>query len=85
MVILNALTPAPEPLDRQDWVFHTCGPDHIAVAMHVHGGYLYWTRMALSDLPNDRVGLDDLESVIVNPCDVGTIQKLELLRTTAHA
>ena len=55
------------PLPRGEWRWQPCGTDHVAIAMHTHHGYLHWTKVALADLPNDLVCLDDLERVVIDP------------------
>lgn len=40
------------------------GGQHVAAGLHVTGeepGTLYWTKVALAELPNDLVGVEDLE------------------------
>lgn len=34
---------------------------HVAAALHALDGVLYWTKWPLADLPNDLIGIEDLE------------------------
>lgn len=58
------------PLPREEWQARRCGPDHVAIGMHTNGGAIYWTKMALSDPPNDLVAGEDLKRVVAKPIDV---------------
>lgn len=60
-------------LPRAEWRFERSDADHIAVAMHTNAGYLHWTKFALIDLPNDLIGSDDLERVLVNEIHGSTV------------
>ena len=41
-------------------------PHSIIVGAHENNGYVCWTKILLSDLPNDLVDMDDLERVGIN-------------------
>jgi len=73
------------PLPRKEWLFHSCGPDHIAIAMHEWRGYACWTRMALDDIPNMYASLADLSRVVIISCDLGKVERLERLLRLQNA
>ncbi len=50
-----------------------CGPDHAIIGMHTNGGGIYWTKFALTDLPNEFIGVEDLKSIVVDEVNVPTI------------
>ena len=41
----------------------------IIAACHVNNGYLHWTKIDKSDLPNDLIGMDDLKRAGVDIVD----------------
>lgn len=49
---------------------------HLAVALYTRAGSLYWQKLALSDLPNDLIGIEDLERFGVLPIYVAAVEKL---------
>lgn len=61
------------PLPRDQWRIERCGSSHVVVGMHTNCGAVFWTKMALSDLPNDLVGLDDLVGAVAEPIDVPAV------------
>jgi len=56
-------------------------PDFIAVAAHLNGGGLYWTKYRLSDFPQNLISLDDLKRIFVNAVDARAIEQLPLARS----
>ena len=54
-----------QPLAKSQWSIDRPknGGDFVIVGAHEHLGYIHYTKFALSDLPNDFVGLDDLERI----------------------
>jgi hypothetical protein len=56
-------------------------PDFIAVAAHLNGGGLYWTKYRLSDFPQDLIGLEDLKRLFVNVVDARAINQGPLARS----
>lgn len=71
------LPAAAKQLPRDLWVIERSGPDRIAVAMHEHGGALWWTWFALADLPNDLIKLADYEALLVQPVDLRSALEAE--------
>jgi hypothetical protein len=61
------------PLPRDEWMVRRCGPDHVVIGMHTNDGAIYWTEMAASELPEDLIVLDDLESLVIEPIDVPAV------------
>ena len=49
--------------------------DFIAVAAHINGGGLYWTKYRLSDFPQNFIGLDDLKAAIVDVVDARAVEQ----------
>jgi hypothetical protein len=45
------------------------GADHVAVSAHENCGYRHYTKVALVDLPNDQIGMDDLKRVGIDVVD----------------
>lgn len=79
------------PTDQWQISFY---PDCFAVAAHLNGGGLYWTKFKYSDLPSPRVvvrdglntlenhvGLDDLKRVFIDVVDIEPVRS----RPTAGA
>jgi hypothetical protein len=66
-------------LPKSDWTFHQEGADSIIVGAHEHNGYRWYTRVALADLPNDLVSLNDLERLGVDLIDARAIAEYEPL------
>lgn len=65
------------PADRRAM---RCGPDHVAVGLFEHpDGVIFWEKLALTDAPNDLVGHDDLEGVVVDIVDGSAAQQGEAL------
>ncbi len=48
-------------LSKSETIIVQREPDSVIVGAHEHNGYLYWTKIPVSDLPNDLVEMDDLE------------------------
>lgn len=46
---------------------------HVAVSAHESNGYRYWTKFALSDLPNDLISCDDLKRLGIQRIDCGSV------------
>ncbi len=55
-------------LPKSEWTLHREGPDAVIVGAHEHPpGVRYYTKFALSDLPNDFLGPDDLVGIGIDP------------------
>lgn len=48
----------------------------IAVALYTREGAVYWQKMPLTDLPNDLIGIEDLERHGVLLIYVAAVEKL---------
>lgn len=53
---------------------------HVAAALHLCGPeetHLYWTKIALADLPNDLVGIEDLKrfGIAIDRVEVSPVSK----------
>jgi len=49
-------------LPKSEWLIELCGRDHIAAGIYEHPiGYTWWKKVALTELPNDHISLDDLK------------------------
>jgi hypothetical protein len=63
-------------LPKTDWFIRRCGRDHIVAGIFEHPpGYIYKIKIALADLPNDLVSLNDLERFGIDPIHVSTVRK----------
>lgn len=61
-------------LPRSERIIHQSSrSDSIIVGAHEHNGYIWWTKILLSDLPNDLVSLGDLKRVGINLVDMRPI------------
>jgi hypothetical protein len=49
---------------------------HLAAAVYTRDGSLYWQKVALFDLPNDLIGVEDLERHGVLLIYVAAVEKL---------
>lgn len=61
----------PRPLPVEQWLVGFEG-GCIVVAAHVNGpdpGCLFWTRIELSDFPQDDIGLGDLKGAFIEAVD----------------
>ena len=61
------------PLAKSEWRVKRCGPDHAIIGMHTNGGGIYWTKFALTDLPNEFIGVENLKRIVVDEVNVPTI------------
>jgi hypothetical protein len=62
-----------ERLPLTEWTIQRCGADSIAIGAHENHGYRHYTKIALIDLPNDPVRIEDLEGLGVNHVDGRTV------------
>jgi hypothetical protein len=63
-------------LPKSDWTFHS---DSVIVAAHEHNGYRWYTKVALANLSNDLISLDDLKRLWIYLIDARTIYEGEPL------
>ena len=61
------------PLSKSEWIIKRCGSDHAIVGMHTNGGAIYWTKFALTDLPNEFIGEEDLKRILVDVVHVTAV------------
>jgi hypothetical protein len=67
-------------LPKSERLFRVVG-DHIIVAAHENeDGYLWWTKIPLSDLPNDLVEMKDLEGIGIDLIDGRVVIKNQCAR-----
>ena len=66
-------------LPKAEFTFHQEEQNSIIVGAHEHNGYRWYTRLALSDLPNDLVSLNDLKRLGINLIDTRTVTENESL------
>lgn len=63
-------------LPKSDWRIKMSGPRHVIAGIWEYpAGYRFWEKLALADLPNDFLGIDDLErfGIVLDVSDVPTI------------
>lgn len=65
-------------LPKSEWTMRQECPDSDIVGAHEHMGYRYYTKFLLSDLPNDLVGLDDLERFGIDLVDRRAVDKSQI-------
>ena len=67
------------PLPKSEWLYELSQDGQfLAVGAHEIRGIIYWTKYALSDLPNDFVSVEDLEHIgIVGGADETAISEAE--------
>jgi hypothetical protein len=63
-------------LPRDEVRIEPLSDTHLAVALYTRGGSLYWQKQALHDLPNDLIGIEDLERHGVLEIYVSAVEKL---------
>ncbi len=62
-----------ELLPKEQWKIEPLGKTHIAAGTHENFGHYYWTKIALDDLPNDLIGIEDLERFGINLTNIPSI------------
>ena len=64
-------------LPKADWTMEpTADGDHLIVCTHANGpkqDYRFYEKVRVSDLPNDLIGRDDLERLLVDSIDVPAV------------
>lgn len=63
-------------LPRDEVQIREHSPTHLSVALYTRMGSLYRQKVALSDLPNDLIGIEDLERAGVLHVYVAVVEKL---------
>lgn len=63
-------------LPRDQMKIETHTETHFAAATYTRDGSLYWQKVPLLDLPNDLIGIEDLERHGVLKIYVATVEKL---------
>ncbi len=53
-------------LPKSEWTIHMEAPDSVILGAWEHLGARAYRKFLLIDLPNDYIGLDDLEGLVVN-------------------
>lgn len=65
-------------LPRKYRQIRSCGPGNVCVGAYLnHASYICWIKMALDDLPNDLVSIDDLERVGVDIVHSATVRQVK--------
>ena len=65
-------------LPKSEWTIEPSRDEgYIVVDAHENNGYVYFTKLALSDLPNDLLGIRDLERLGIDLINCAAITKTE--------
>jgi hypothetical protein len=64
-------------LPKSEWTFDRAKDGSLIVGAHEHNGYVWHTKFALPDLPNDLVSVGDLERLGIDRVDRSAIRETE--------
>ena len=65
-------------LPKSEWIIEPSRDEgYIIVGAHENYGCVYFTKIALSDLPNDLIGIHDLERLGIDLINCAAITKTE--------
>jgi hypothetical protein len=63
-------------LPKSEITMRQIDSDTLIVGAHEHMGCRFFMKVALADLPNDLIGIDDLERFGIQRRDLATVLKL---------
>jgi hypothetical protein len=65
-------------MSKDEWRIERCGLRHVAAGLWEHPtGYRFWEKIALADLPNDLIGVEDLERFGITLVEIGHMAAVE--------
>ena len=70
-----------ERLPVSEWTIQRVGTDSIAIGADENCGYRFYSKIALVDLPNDPVRIENLKGLSVNLIDGRSVAVNEALST----